>query len=168
MSFAELAIGPAASTGSNAIIGVSQTHWAGLRRYDQIGRQEPPAAAPGHRSLGCPRSLDYDTGSPLLPYLPPSFVHLIGNAPPRTGRGEGVDRTGWGMTLRLGFGVLAIALMGVFLTPSVGAGAQETLRAKISPQQVTPTGAPFLVNESIDVCNRGASSPQINVVVRRR
>jgi hypothetical protein len=66
-------------------------------------------------------------------------------------------------TLRLGFGVLVIALVGMFLTPPVGSGAQEVLSAKISPQQVTPAGAPLI--ESIDVCNRGASSPQINVVV---
>jgi hypothetical protein len=66
-------------------------------------------------------------------------------------------------TVRLGIGVLAIALMGMVLTPSVGSAAQEVLSAKISPPSVTPTGAPLL--ESIDVCNRGASSPQINVVV---
>ena len=65
--------------------------------------------------------------------------------------------------LRLGFGVLAIALMGVFLTPAVGSAAQEVLSATISPQQLTPDGAPLL--ESIDVCNRGASLPQLNVVV---
>jgi hypothetical protein len=59
--------------------------------------------------------------------------------------------------------VLAIALTGVFLIPSVGAGAQETLRAKISVQQITPSGAALI--ESIDVCARGASSPQINTVV---
>ncbi len=64
----------------------------------------------------------------------------------------------------LTFVVLAIALAGVVLTPPVGSGAQEVLRARISPQRVSPTGKPLL--ESIDVCLRGASSPQINVVVR--
>jgi hypothetical protein len=65
-------------------------------------------------------------------------------------------------TLRLGSCVLAIAVAGVVLTPA-GSGAGEILTARISPQQVTPTDAPLL--ESIDVCNRGASSPQINTVV---
>jgi hypothetical protein len=66
-------------------------------------------------------------------------------------------------SLRLGFCVLGVALMGMFLTPSAGSAAQEILRARISPQQVVPTGAPLI--ESIDVCDRGASEPQINVVV---
>lgn len=66
-------------------------------------------------------------------------------------------------SLRLGFCALGVALMGVFLTPSAGSAAQEILRARISPQQVVPTDAPLI--ESIDVCNRGASTPQINVVV---
>ena len=65
--------------------------------------------------------------------------------------------------LRLGFGVLAIALTGVLVTPPAGSGAQATLQARISPQRVTPTDTPLL--ESIDVCLRGASTPQINVVV---
>jgi hypothetical protein len=65
--------------------------------------------------------------------------------------------------LRLGFGALAIALTGMFLTPAVSSGAQTTLQARISPSQVAPDGAPLL--ESVDVCLRGASSPQINVVV---
>jgi hypothetical protein len=65
--------------------------------------------------------------------------------------------------MRLGFGGLAIALAGTFLTPTVTSGAQEVLQAKISPARVTPDGTPLL--ESIDVCNRGASSPQINTVV---
>jgi hypothetical protein len=65
-------------------------------------------------------------------------------------------------TLRRGFGVLAVALVGTILTPSVGS-AQEILRAEISPQAITPTDTPVL--RSIDVCNRGASSPQINTVV---
>jgi hypothetical protein len=65
--------------------------------------------------------------------------------------------------VRLGFGALAIALIGLVLTPPVSSGAQETLRARISPAQVTPDGAPLL--ESVDVCLRGASAPQINVVV---
>jgi hypothetical protein len=64
--------------------------------------------------------------------------------------------------LGMAVGALSIALVGVFVTAPAGS-AQEILRAQISPQQVTPTGAPLL--ESIDVCNRGASSPQINVVV---
>ncbi len=64
---------------------------------------------------------------------------------------------------RLRFAVLAIVLTGVVLTPSVGSAAQATLRARISSQQVTPTGKPLI--ESIDVCLRGASTPQINVVV---
>jgi hypothetical protein len=64
--------------------------------------------------------------------------------------------------LRLGFGALAIALAGMFVAPA-SSGAQETLQARISPSQVTPDGAPLL--ESVDVCLRGASSPQINVVV---
>jgi hypothetical protein len=51
----------------------------------------------------------------------------------------------------------------MFLTPAVSSGAQTTLQARISPSQVTPDGAPLL--ESVDVCLRGASSPQINVVV---
>ena len=66
-------------------------------------------------------------------------------------------------TLRLGFGALAIVLTGVVMTPAVGSGAQVTLQAKISPERVSPTEAPLL--ESIDVCSRGASTPQINVVV---
>jgi hypothetical protein len=65
--------------------------------------------------------------------------------------------------LRLGFGALAVALMGMLVIPAVSSGAQTTLRARISPSQVTPDGAPLL--ESVDVCLRGASSPQINVVV---
>jgi hypothetical protein len=65
--------------------------------------------------------------------------------------------------LRLGFGVLTIALTGMFFTPTVSSGAQTTLQARISPPQVTPDDAPLL--ESVDVCLRGASSPQINVVV---
>jgi hypothetical protein len=65
--------------------------------------------------------------------------------------------------LRLGFGALAIALAGMFVTPAVTSGAQEVLQARISPSQVTPDGAPLL--ESVDVCLRGASTPQINVVV---
>jgi hypothetical protein len=65
---------------------------------------------------------------------------------------------------RLGFGALAIAFTGMFLWPAGMSGAQtETLQATISPPQVTPDGAPLL--ESVDVCLRGASSPQINVVV---
>jgi hypothetical protein len=80
------------------------------------------------------------------------------------GRGKRVDRMGWAMTpLRLGFGALAIALTGTLLAPAVSSGAQTTLQARISPSQVTPDGAPLL--ESVDVCLRGASSPQINVVV---
>jgi hypothetical protein len=66
-------------------------------------------------------------------------------------------------SLRLGFGALAIAATGVLLTPATSSGAQTTLQARISPAQVTPDGAPLL--ESVDVCLRGASSPQINVVV---
>ena len=66
--------------------------------------------------------------------------------------------------IRLRFVVLAIVLTGVVVTPAVGSGAQEVLRAKISPQQVSPYGKPLL--QSIDVCLRGASTPQINVVVR--
>jgi hypothetical protein len=65
--------------------------------------------------------------------------------------------------LRLGFGALAIALTGMFLAPAMSSGAQTTLQARISPPQVTPDGAPLL--ESVDGCLRGASSPQINVVV---
>lgn len=65
--------------------------------------------------------------------------------------------------LGLGFGALAIALGGTLLMPAVTSGAQETLQARISPSRVTPDGAPLL--ESVDVCLRGASSPQINVVV---
>ena len=59
--------------------------------------------------------------------------------------------------------MLAIVATGVALTPSVGSAQQEVLQARISPQQVVPTGKPLL--ESIDVCLRGASYPQINVVV---
>lgn len=65
--------------------------------------------------------------------------------------------------LRLGLRVLAIVLAAVFLTPPVESGAQEVLRATISPSQITPAGTALI--ESIDVCNRGASAPQINVVV---
>jgi hypothetical protein len=65
--------------------------------------------------------------------------------------------------LRLGFGALAIALAGALVAPAASSGAQETLQARISPSQVTPDGAPLL--ESVDVCLRGASSPQINTVV---
>lgn len=65
--------------------------------------------------------------------------------------------------LGLRFGVLAVALTGLLLTPALSSGAQTTLRARISPPQVLPDGAPLL--ESVDVCLRGASSPQINVVV---
>jgi hypothetical protein len=74
-----------------------------------------------------------------------------------------VDGTDGAMRrIGLGLGGLAVALAGTFLTPTVTSG-QEVLQAKISPARVTPDGAPLL--ESIDVCNRGASSPQINVVV---
>ena len=65
--------------------------------------------------------------------------------------------------LRLGFGVLAVALAGLWLAPATGTGAPTVLQARISPAQVTPDGTPLL--ESVDVCLRGASSPQINVVV---
>lgn len=65
--------------------------------------------------------------------------------------------------VRLGFGALTIALAGMFLTPAASSGAQTTLQARISPAQVTPDGTPLL--ESVDVCLRGASTPQINVVV---
>lgn len=65
--------------------------------------------------------------------------------------------------MRLGLGGLAIALAGTFLTPTATSGAQEVLQAKISPARVTPDGAPLL--ESVDVCDRGASIPQINIVV---
>lgn len=65
--------------------------------------------------------------------------------------------------LRLGLGALTIALMGVCVTPAVSSGAQTTLQARVSPTQVEPDGAPLL--ESVDVCLRGASAPQINVVV---
>lgn len=73
------------------------------------------------------------------------------------------DGDGAMKALRRGFGVLAIALVGTISTPSVGSAAQEILRAEISPQTITPTDTPVL--RSIDVCNRGASSPQINTVV---
>jgi hypothetical protein len=78
---------------------------------------------------------------------------------------KGADEDWWGLmrTLRLGSCVLAIAVVGVFLTPPAGSGAGEILTARISPQRVTATEAPLL--ESIDVCNRSASSPQINTVV---
>lgn len=66
-------------------------------------------------------------------------------------------------TLRLGLGAVAIALAGTLLTPPVGSAGQEILRAEISPRTITPTGTPVI--SSIDVCNRGASSPQINTVV---
>ena len=65
--------------------------------------------------------------------------------------------------MRLGFGALAIVLAGMFVAPATGSGAQATLQARISPSRVTPDGAPLL--ESVDVCLRGASTPQINVVV---
>jgi hypothetical protein len=66
--------------------------------------------------------------------------------------------------MRLGFGGLALALAGTLLAPAGTSDAQqEVLQAKISPARVTPDGAPLL--ESIDVCDRGASSPQINTIV---
>jgi hypothetical protein len=64
---------------------------------------------------------------------------------------------------RLWLGALTTVLAAVLLAPAASSGAQTTLRARISPAQITPDGAPLL--ESVDVCLRGASSPQINVVV---
>lgn len=60
-------------------------------------------------------------------------------------------------------GALAVALVPALVAPAVGAGAQETLQATISAGPFAPSDTPVV--QSIDVCNRGASAPQINVVV---
>jgi hypothetical protein len=64
---------------------------------------------------------------------------------------------------RIWLGIIAVAVAATFLSPPVGAGAQEVLQATIEPGPFLPTDTPLI--ESTDVCNRGASSPQINVVV---
>jgi hypothetical protein len=66
--------------------------------------------------------------------------------------------------IRLGLGATAVALAATFVAAPLGAGAQTpTLQAKIEAGPFSPTDTPLV--ESIDVCNRGASSPQINTVV---
>lgn len=68
------------------------------------------------------------------------------------------------MRIRLGIGVVAVALAAMFVASPVDVGAQTPpLRAAIEPGPFLPTDTPRI--ESIDVCLRGASSPQINTVV---
>jgi hypothetical protein len=63
----------------------------------------------------------------------------------------------------MGIGVIAVALASLLAASPVGVGAQEVLEARIAPGPFSPTDTPLI--ESVDVCNRSASSPQINVVV---